>query len=652
MTRCTAFWGLLLAVVQSSVSLAEGPAMPLRFPPNKPAVVQPVQDRLYRAAQLQVPFFLQQIHPWVKDPSLLLATESRNGEHWIRPNTGIIEGLAFLCRFGPYDEKLTGRSRDSLRDDVLFPMMRYCVATHVTGDRATGDGRPWGDAWQSAHWAQMLGHAAWWTWDDLPEDLRRGVRRVVAHEADRIARAKPPHQLHRDTKAEENAWNSQILSIAVVLMPEDARRAKWETAFQKWALSAFLRPADATSDKIVDGRTVAEQFTGANLSDDFTLENHGFVHPDYMSTFSLSLGCTLHYRLTGRREPEALLHNVPGIYDNLKWFALPDGGCVYPNGQDWELFRHPIWFYRHVLMSVYAQDPDAWSLMNRSLDALDKMQRRYPSGRIYGPGESFFPSAHSNLFRYLARGWLVLEAAGPVPDAFRPKQGVHRLDSAKIVLHRTPTGVHSVSWGAKTMAMCVPLGLDRVISPHQASAVGHIRVEGHPKPLRTSLIHADVQNTKDSFLAKLVVDHGKDQVRAEWTIQSDAQGQFRLKEKLVALRDVTTDEVATGLIGVLNNPEWIYQTGPRKLTLNGEPIVVKPLGGKTFTREGVRRLKIEPSLGIESDAPLRIHYVGATEMKRGRATDELYLNYVGQKHAWQRGQTISEWEVHMQCVPE
>ena len=54
-----------------------------------------------------------------------------------------------------------GIADDVLRDlyvrgkyrDVILPMMRYLIATHRTGSRGTSDGRPWGDAWQSAHWA-------------------------------------------------------------------------------------------------------------------------------------------------------------------------------------------------------------------------------------------------------------------------------------------------------------------------------------------------------------------------------------------------------------------------------------------------------------------------------------------------------------------
>lgn len=243
--------------------------LPIQLPAEAPVPVRAVQGRIYSAALNQAHFLLGTVHPWKEDAALRLLTESRSGEHWIRPNTGAVEGFAFLHRFGPYDEKAVGVSRAELLRDTLVPMMRYLVATHVTGSRSTSDGRLWGDAWQSAHWTQMLGRGAWFVWADLPADVQSGVRRVVAHEADRIARAEPPHQLRSDTKAEENAWNSQILSVAMLLLPADARRAGWEKAHQKWVMSSFLRPADERNGAVVDGRPVREQFTGANIFDDY-----------------------------------------------------------------------------------------------------------------------------------------------------------------------------------------------------------------------------------------------------------------------------------------------------------------------------------------------------------------------------------------------
>ena len=256
-------------------------AAPMRLiEPHGTADLEKMDQQVYVAAEKLARYLRGLIRPWSEDPQMSLLTESRHDENHIRPNTGAVDGFCFLYRFGPYDESLVGASRRQLLQETILPMIRYLVATHVTGPRRTGDGRPWGDAWQSAHWAQMLGRGAWYVWDDLPGELRAEVARVVAHEADRIAGMQPPHQIRLDTKAEENAWNSRILSVAVLLLPSDPRRTGWEAAFQKWAMSSFLRPADAQCQTVIDGRTVAAQFSGANIYDDFTLENHDIVHPD------------------------------------------------------------------------------------------------------------------------------------------------------------------------------------------------------------------------------------------------------------------------------------------------------------------------------------------------------------------------------------
>ena len=171
---------IALSATIAAAAVADGEAMPLTLPALR-GELEPTADRLYGALMRQAHYLLGTVDTWDRDPSMKLLTDSRSGEHWIRPNTGTLVGLAVLRRWGPYDEKIVGASRKELLDDYIVPMMRYVVATHRTGDRATGDGKPWGDAWQSAHWAYALGRAAWFVWDDLPGDVREGVRRVVAH---------------------------------------------------------------------------------------------------------------------------------------------------------------------------------------------------------------------------------------------------------------------------------------------------------------------------------------------------------------------------------------------------------------------------------------------------------------------------------------
>ena len=639
-------WLWLFAAVQPVPGAA--PPLPIHLPTEAPAHVHAAQNRIYQAALRQGHYLLGTVHPWEEDAALRLLTESRSAEHWIRPNAGAIEGFAFLHRFGPYDQKVTGVSRTELLRETIVPMMRYLVTTHVTGTRPTSDGKPWGDAWQSAHWTQMLGRGAWFVWSDLPEDLQEGVRRVVAHEADRIARSEPPHQLRSDTKAEENAWNSQVLSVAVLLLPADARRAGWEKAHQRWVLSSFLRPADAQNDTLVDGRPVREQFTGANLFDDFTLENHNLVHPDYMTTFSLSLGCAPDFALTGRRMPEALLFNVAPIYENLKWMLLPDGGFVYPNGQDWELFRNPSWLGKHVLMAVWAHDSEAWTWVLRGLEVLEKMQARSTEGAVFHPGEYFFASTQHDLFRSLANAWLSMQLAGEIRDAPRDRVGVRRWDSAKVILRRTPGAIHTVSWGAKIMAQCVPCRLDRVVSPHERNGIGHVLLAGGRVPLSLRVQRADVSEGTNGFEARLTVDHGE-VVRAELTFCSEADGSFLIAEKLVALTNLTTAEIATGLVGILNNPHWIYEQGRRRVAVNGQSIEVASGCGQPWQWETAGRIKVDDAFEIVSPQPLRAAYLAAKGAERGRVTDRLILNYLAGNRTWVSGAVISDYQAVIRC---
>ncbi len=618
--------------------------------PHGQADLEGMDQRIYLAVQKLARYLRTLVHPWEEDATLALLTDSRSDEHHIRPNTGAIQGFCFLCRFGPYDESVVGVSRERLLTETVIPMIRYLTATHVTGTRPTSDQRRWGDAWQSAHWTQALGLGAWYVWDQLPEDVQAGVRRVVAHEAERIAVGTPPHQIELDTKAEENAWNSRVLSVAQLLLPDDPRRPGWETAFQKWALSSFLRPADERSQTLVDGRPVAEQFTGANIHDDFTLENHRIVHPDYMTCISLSLGAEVDYALTGRRPPEAVRYNVAEINENLKWFLLPDGGFVYPNGQDWQLFRNADWTVKSIMTAVLLRDPDAWALVQPSVATLEKMQARSTSGTVYAPGETFFASTQTDLLSSLGTSWLLLKLADGIERAPRERVGVRRLDSGKLILRRTGSAVHTVSWGPAVMAQCVPYRLDRIVSPDQRNGLGEIVLVGQQKPLPVRLRDVQVASGDDSFQVELVVEHG-DAVRAELRFASNPDGSFAVREKLVALTDVATSLVATGQIGILNNPGWVYERGRRTIAIEGRQEDVPALSGKRLAADGVREIEVDGVLRIRGTQPLRVRYAGAARPERSRATDLLYMNCVAGERTWRAGEIVSEYEAVIDVAP-
>ena len=112
----------------------------------------------------------------------------------------------------------------------------------------------------------------------------------------------------------------------------------------------------------------------------------------------------------------------------------------------------------------------------------------------------------------------------------------------------------------------------------------------------------------------------------------------------MAVKDVTIARVATGMIGVLNNKQWIYETGHRTLTLDDESTVIPAHSGKTLAGEA-SHIVIDDAMTITSDTPLRVRYVASKGPERGRATDRLYLNYADGKKTWKAGETISRYGV-------
>ena len=618
------------------------------LPSEMPAKWREFGERIYMSVEKQAHYLLGTVHEWDKEKNLKLLTESKIGEHWIRPNTGAVVGFSFLYRFGNYDQDITGVPRDRLLSDYIIPMMRYLVRTHLTGDLNTSEGKKWGNAWQSAHWTYALAKGAWWIWNDLPADVQEGIRKAVKFEAARFYTLEPPYRLELNTASEENAWNSQIFQAALLLMPNDKDRPLWEELLKKWVISAYIRPSDIKSNRIIDGLRLSS-FNGANIYNDFTLENHGIVHPDYMGSFILSGQFALDYAMRKKQVPEFIFFNNKGIYENLKWFALPDGGLNYPSGEDWPIYGQPDWLYVHILTATFLNDTDAPEFARRVLDCTEKMQKRNPAGNIYKVEENYFPSAHSDLILYGSLSWLTMFYMGSIPDKFTEKTGIKIFESGKIVINRTPTAIHSLSWGSKIMFQSVANKYDRVFDSDMKNGIGYIILKGQSEALPVTLgKDFKLENNKNHFTAEFSVNHGSE-ITAYYILKSFPD-RMEVSEKLVANMNIETQTIASSFYGVLNNRDWIYETGRRKIHTDAGQDYIFISGQGNNKTLNVNEINIDGSVIFRSKNKMNARYESETKYYRSRITDRLILNYLSKDRTWTKGQVISQTDYEIKSL--
>jgi hypothetical protein len=258
----------------------------------------------------------------------------------------------------------------------------------------------------------------------------------------------------------------------------------------------------------------------------------------------------------------------------------------------------------------------------------------------------------TDVLYYLAKTWLAFHQLGDLRSQYRLPRGVLKLDAGKILLNRTGQAIHTFSWGKKVMAQFVLNREDRIVSPDKGSGVGHIRLHGVGKALPIRIHEIAIRETKDRFDVDLVLDHGSSKIRAFLQYHSEPNGDFHMRESLMALDTIQVSEVATGLVGILNNPYWIFEKGTRTIVLDGQSYVFESCKGRKLAKEGIEEIEIDDAILIKSNKPLHIGYLSATAIRRGRATDMLYLNYNPEEKTYQNGDLISEYTVKMSVKPK
>lgn len=635
------------------VGSAGGPASPVPAaaapnvarPWHGAAAVRPVLRHRGPVMRALEPLMLQQARHLVSElqpsavcPGALLSPLLRgapSGEHGVRPSAHTAKGLALLVRLLPDEAFSEDFNRGQARAAALA-VLRGLLRSHGADGGVCSDGKPWGGQWQSAYWAALAGEACWLLWDDLSADDRRLACEMVRREADRFVGEPPPAQLRHNSRGEENAWNSAVVSLAVCLFPDHPRRAVWLDTARRWIASSFTRQADLARTDLVDGRPLREWISGANLLDDFTLENHGRVHPDYMAcTYLLTSQLPL-FAWAGLPAPEAIRLNVREIGAVLAGLALPDGSVLYPNGQDWGLRRTVDWFEFYATLAVILDDPRFSGLMRLSLDTLGRMAVRTPRGPIYLPGETKLPSDQHMMLEYPAHVYALMaeRGEGPAPEPaerlWSGLAGVRLFESGRFGVARTPRSIASFSWGAQVMGCVVPLGSDLLLAPEARGLIGYVEPETG---------RAEVPEVRGSTVARFeggfgvagVLGRGRGAVEQRFAFAALADGRVVYADSLCKVGAGRLRALSLGTLGVLNDVAWPLHRGERTLAHEGGVARFAAADARTAAPASLdsRWLNLDDRLGIvraASSGPAT--YVPAPTSAAGRLEQRLHLNAV------------------------
>lgn len=380
---------------------------------------------------------------------------SSGTEGKVRPLAHFAWGNAVLLKTGVYDPAVTGLSPEDALDRTKLAIRGVAMTHRVNNSNsktAWGQGLKHRLSWQAAYWAAHAAQAAWMLWGSIDDETKEAVAKMVKFEADAFVDYEVPYWKNpdgtssdpSDTKAEENAWNSRILSVAQAMLPRDANVVRWQKKASELMISAFSRQSDLDSTASVDGQPVKQWLKGFNTFDDGVVINHNLAHPGYMACHTLTYETMVDATLAGQLIPQSAFYNdlvtwkaftevnfTPGTNPyGAKVQVLSPGGTIlrrqddgtpdpvpyFPNGDDWS--KNLATDVNFVLLCTYAdvRKLDAgrsvkaldWAVAE--LDVLRKLQLRAGhDGNIFRDDDCKADPAFEDVdaYRQLAEAYLI-----------------------------------------------------------------------------------------------------------------------------------------------------------------------------------------------------------------------------------------------------
>ncbi len=343
--------------------------------------------------------------------------------------------------------------------------LHYLAVHHTSANSLL---RPtWGCSWQSPLWTGAWGPAALLVWNDLPQKLCQALAQIAAAEADRITH-KPPKDYHPgQSGAQDNGHDTHAPAVALAMDPENSRAHLWMRALQRYAANTYSVRADRSSTGRI-GSDINQVVSTANLLDDFTLENHGILHVDYLQVsgqylgeawLCLQLGDQLHgTHLADEFQPYAL-HHAREVWEQVtKPLLLPTGEFTFPNWTEWTINCSMTPGYLAFIATALGDPVAMRALYAHPTQALRHRQHA-PPGRILADSNTEWwwePILVKRSCTALLQ--LALRTYPPAaPESALLAAQERLLPDSKVWIYRNGSYFASATWGQRKMGTFTPL---------------------------------------------------------------------------------------------------------------------------------------------------------------------------------------------------
>ncbi|WP_127584947.1 hypothetical protein [Paenibacillus koleovorans] len=504
---------------------------------------------------------------------------------------------AVLAKIGEFDEETTGISRKRLKTRAIQGI-RYLGFTHGSGPEdcvrplshnPANSGLKWGRpdedcfrATQTGNSIAALGIAAQFLWDDLGDEEKLMVQTIVASYADRWCEVRPRSGVYNDTQEEENAWTANGISVAMNLFPDHPNAEKWKTGFIRWALNSVVSYKDCyIQEKVLPAKTRRTSsveippFINVTLHADYTTENHGFVHPDYLKAgINLRASHLVQAWIGGAEALSCALYNNEEIYEQVILKCIQADGFGIPvQGQDWYYNKQHESLFTHAVMNVVHEHPDAALIERDVLSRMEKVQLSHSSGCLVEENsEDYWLTPFQSLKHVeplnmlsLLKSFLLHSFGGdgtPPSDreAFhRRMEGVHHYPYGSFIIHKTKRAFSAFNWRSNVLALTLPESGIWSLTPMLNNYVGTIEfetsngVKGLTNETRVRHVERDhVLPHADGFGVCTTIPRGDRELLQHVAFVSLPDGRTVYLEQFHAVKPCRIKHMHTGILGVRN----------------------------------------------------------------------------------------------------